>query len=160
MSTASSVAILQAIRTRLLTFTPQTGSTLAVLLGTLTGAGSDGKLYLNAAPDTVTYPYGVLRLIGRDPDGDDGRFLQKPIAELHFYHRPRSNTAACEALADRVEEAWHHWVATTGDIISARAIEGRVTITFSDPADRELVCVRMLLPFRVAPSYLTRYAAT
>ena len=159
MSLDSTTEVLQAVRTRLLTFTPASGSTLATLLGTHAGAGSDGKLYLYQAPDNVTHPYGVLRVIGRDPDGDDGQFLKKPLLELHFYHRPRAQQAACEALADRAEEAWTHWLSSS-DVISARGVESRATITYDDPADRELVCVRMLLKARVAPDFLTRYAET
>ena len=35
----------------------------------------------------------------------------------------------------------------------------RFTIPYEEPADRELVAVRLLLPFRCSPIFLTRYAA-
>jgi hypothetical protein len=35
----------------------------------------------------------------------------------------------------------------------------RFMIPYQEPADRELVAVRVLLPFRCSPIFLTRYAA-
>lgn len=156
----STTAILVAIRERLLTFTPATGDTLATMLGSTTeGAGSDGKLYLAQAPDGVQHPYGLLRLIDLIPQGEDGRYMLRGVTELQFFHRPRRNMALCESYADRASEAWLRWVSPT-DGLSALRVEGRATITYTEPADRELVQVRLLLPFRSTPAYLAQYAST
>jgi hypothetical protein len=161
MSLSSMTGALQILRSRLLTFTPATGSTLATLLGSTTsGAGSDGKLYLNQAPDNLTGFYGVLRLIDAPQTGMDGGFLMRCTAELILYGRPRNQQSAVERMADVVQQAWL-WYGDTevnGVLITDRVIN-RFTIPYEEPADRELVAVRMLLPFRLAPQYLVQYGA-
>lgn len=161
MSTTSTLGVLNIIRSRLLTFVPASGSTLAVLLGsTASGAGSDGKLYLNQAPDDVTGFWAVLRLIDAPPLGFDGGFLLKATCELILYGRPRSQQSAVERMADRVQEAWLNWSYTeTGGHVSALDIASRISVPYAEPADRELVAIRLLLPFRCAPQFLTQYAA-
>lgn len=153
--------LLNVVRTRLLTFMPPDATeTLAQMIGTTTeGSGQDGKLYKVQAPDKLPHPYGLIRLIDLVPQGDDGRYLERGVIELQFFHRPRRNMADCEAFADRARQAWHRWV-SAADGISALRVEGRATITYTEPADRELVQVRMLLPFRVTAGYVAILAET
>lgn len=158
MSVASLVSIEQTIRTRLLTFTPLSGTTLATLIGSTTGgAGSSGKLYLSQAPDDVTGFYGVMRLIDMPQQGLDGGFMVRGLLELILYGRPRSQQSAVERMADIVTEAWNHYRYTeaTGRCLVARDVTNRATIPYEAPADRELVAVRLLLPFMATPSFLT-----
>jgi hypothetical protein len=162
MATTSSDAVLAAIRTRLLTYAPVSGSTLAALLGTLAGSGAGGKLYLGKAPDTVTHPYGVMRLIDQPNTGLDGGFMVKGLVELMFFDRPRASHPSTprtlvNAMADRAEEAWRKWSTYSGDgAIMARAVESRFEVPYEEPADVELAAVRLLLPFTASPQYLTR----
>lgn len=160
MSTATTTSILQAIRTRLLTFTPSATSTLAVLLGsTTTGSGSDGKLFFNQAPDSITSSgfWGILRLIDSQQDGFDGGAMVRGQCELILYGRPRSQQASVERMADVVMEAWRNWMytETTGRCIAARDVTSRFAIPYEPPADRELVAIRLLLPFMATPTFLT-----
>lgn len=159
MSLASTQSILQEIRTRLLTFTPASGSTLATLLGSTTsGSGSDGKLFLNQAPDGITGFYGVLRLYDEFQQGMDGGFLLRCQAELILYGRPRAQQGAVERMADVVQQAWLWFDSTQVDgVLIADRTMSRMSIPYEDPADRELVAIRLLLPFRVAPQYLVQY---
>lgn len=166
MSTATTLAILREIRTRLLTFAPGGGgATLATLLGsTATGSGSDGKLFLNQAPDSFASTgsgafWAVLRLVDLPQQGFDGGFLLKGQAELILYGRPRRLQSDVERMADLVVEAWLNWMYTASGHISAMDITSRFTIDYEAPADRELVAVRLLLPFRCAPTFLTQYSA-
>lgn len=162
MSTASWTGVLKIIRNRLLTFDPSAGGgTLATRLGsTSTGSGSDGKLFLNQAPDDVTSFWAVLRIIDALPSGTDGGFMIKATAELILYGRPRAKMATVEAMADVVMEAWRRWsYDETGGHLSAMTITNRNTIPYTEPADRELCAVRLLLPFRCAPIFLTQYSA-
>ena len=158
MSVASTVSMLQTVRTRLLTFTPAATSTLATLLGSTTsGAGSDGKLYLDQPPDDVTGFYGVLRLLDLPQQGLDGGFMVQGLLEAHFFGRPRSQASAVKRLGDVTVEAWNHYRYTesTGRCLIARDVTHRSTITFEAPTDRELVVERLLLPFMATPSFLT-----
>lgn len=158
MSVVSTVSMLQTIRTRLLTFTPLGGVTLATLIGSTTsGAGSSGKLYLDQPPDDVTGFYGVMRVIDLPQQGLDGGFMVKGTLELMLYGRPRSQGSAVNRLADVATEAWNNYRYTesTGRCLVARDVTNRATITYEAPADRELVMVRLLLPFMATPSFLT-----
>lgn len=162
MSTASWTGVKQIIRNRLLTFTPTGGgSTLRTRIGdTATGSGSDGKLWWDQAPDDATGLWAIARIIDAPVTGFDGGFLIKATAEVIFYGRPRKMAAQVEAMADVAMEAWHDWAYSEagGDVIASDPTN-RFTIPYEEPADRELVAVRLLLPFRCAPIFLTRYAA-
>lgn len=162
MSTASWTGVLAIIRHRLLTFTPTGGgTTLATRIGSTTsGSGSDGKLFLDQAPEGITGFWGILRIIDAPISGFDGGFLIHATAELILYGRPRKQQASVESMADVITEAWHDYLySETGGHISAQDVTNRFTIPYTEPADRELVAVRLLLPFRCSPIFLTRYAA-
>jgi hypothetical protein len=155
VSTASKVATLQVIRTRLLSYTPSSGQSGATRLGTLTGAASDGKLYIGQAPDTVTYPYGVLRWLDWRQQGEDGGYLRRPIAELALFHRPRAQEAALQAIADQFERALRKWTADAPDQLHVYDLS-RQTIHYEAPADRELVQERLLITCVANATYLTQ----
>ena len=162
MSTASWTGCLAIIRNRLLTFTPNGGGTsLATRLGsTSTGSGSDGKLFHSQAPDKLTSMWGVMRLIDAPVTGFDGGFLIRATAELQLFGRPRKMAAQVESMADVVMEAWNLWsYVEVGGVLIADKITNRFTVPYEEPADRELVQVRLLLPFRASPIFLGRYAA-
>lgn len=165
MSLTTTAALEAAVRTRLLTFIPTGGTSLATQLGTLTGAGSDGKLYLDAAPDGVTYPYAVMRLIDEVPRGDDGRFLRDWLVEVVVYDRPRGAASTPKAVvslaADTIAQAWLQW-SSSDALIRTLPIGTRHTIDYAgapDPMDRELCAVRLLLPFRGTTTFLAQYAS-
>jgi hypothetical protein len=164
MSTTSWVGVQQIIRTRLLTFVPTGGgTTLKVRLGsTVTGSGSDGKLFLNQAPDSVLSSglWAVLRIIDAPLAGMDGGLMIRATAELMIYGRPRSSQSSVESCGDVIYEAWHNYRhGESGGVIIASDITNRFMIPYREPADRDLVALRLLLPFRCAPIFLTRYAA-
>lgn len=162
-STASWTGILQLVRTRLLSFVSVSGGqTLATRLGsTASGSGSDGKLFLDQAPDDVTGFWAVLRLLDAPRDGADGRLMIKGTFELQLFAHARKNAAAVRAMADLVEEAWHGYVYTEVDgHLSAMGVQNRFPVPYeADPALRELVQIRMLLDFRCTPQFLLKYAA-
>ena len=157
MSTASWTGVLQIARSRLLTFTPpNAGTTLATKLGsTSTGSGSDGKLFLDMAPDDLTGLWAILRLIDAPVQGFDGGNLIRGQLELICYGRPRRMAAQVRACADTAQMAWKYYSYTeTNGVFIADHVTSRFTIPYAEPADRELVAERLLLPFRVVPSFL------
>jgi hypothetical protein len=155
VSTATKVATLQVIRTRLLAYTPSGGQSGATRLGTMAGAGSDGKLYVGQAPDGVTYPYGVLRCPDWRQEGDDGGYLRRLEVECQLFHRPRAQHAALLAIADQFERALRKWDATGGDVLHVYDLS-RQTIHYDEPADRELVQERLLITVGALPSFLAQ----
>lgn len=158
--------LLTVVRARLLTFVPSvpgggTTTTLAARLGTATGAGSDGKLYITQAPDTVTHPYGVMRWVGGFVSGDDGGFQMRGPIELQLYHYGRKNEPTMNGMMDICEQAWRDYVAlAVNDSIVAQRMYGRAVVPYEAPADRELVCVRALFPLYTTPLYQAQYSAT
>jgi hypothetical protein len=162
VSTASWRGVELIARYQLLTFAPSGGgATLRTRLGsTASGSGSDGKLFLGQAPDDVTGLWAVLRTIDAPVEGFDGGYLIRATLEVIFYGRSRNVSAQVEACADVAMEAWHNWsYAEVGGIIIASDATNRFTIPYTEPADRELNAVRLLLPLRCSPIFLTRYAA-
>lgn len=174
-NTDSADHILATVRTRLLTFVPlthpATGTrTIAQLLGTATGAGSDGKMYKNAPPDPVSYPYSLIRN-SSFPNGDDGGYQIRGEIELEFFGFPRTQAAnfggvtlgtgvAISAMADIAEQAWRDYVAlAVNDTLVAKRIAIRNEVPFTNAADRELVLIRMRLPYYATPAYQAVYSA-
>jgi hypothetical protein len=160
MSTSSWSGVLQIVRNRLLTFTPASGSTLATLLGsTSSGSGSDGKLFVGQAPDNLTGAWGIIRIIDAPQQGFDGGFMIRATAELMLYQQGRRNQAAVERMADVATQAWLDWIySENGAVIASERVASRFTVPYEEPADRELVAVRLLLPFRCVPQFLLQYA--
>jgi len=164
-NTDSEDRILTTIRTRLLTFVPMSHpvggtNTLAQRLGTASGAGSAGKLYVSQAPDNAGYPYGILRWLTTRVAGDDGGYQERRVAELLLYHYERKNEGIVSAMMDVAAEAWRDWVSTAvNDTIVAQRISVRGIVPYEPPADRELVCGRMLLPMYTTPLYQAQYSA-
>ena len=158
-STDSVDRILKTIRTRLLTFVPnahpiQGTNTIATRLGTATGAGASGKLYIEQAPDPLPYPYGLLRELPNLTAGDDGGYQTRFVFELAFFGYPRSSHQLVSSCMDVAEQAWRDWtVLAVNDTIVAQRLYGRATVPYEAPADRELVQVRALLPCYATPQY-------
>lgn len=160
MSLASWRSVMETIRTRLLSFTPEADSTLATLLGsTAAGSGSAGKIFLDRAPDDVTGFWGILRLADSPQEGMDGGLMLRCTAELILYGRGSKHRSAVERMADVAQQAWLYYSYTQVDgVLIADRTMNRMPIPYvSDPADRELVAIRIMLPFRLAPQFLVQY---
>lgn len=153
------VRVLQTARTRFLTFVPnshpiQGTNTIAARLGTATGAGAAGKLYIDQAPDPGAYPYGIMRLTSALTSGDDGGYQIRGVIELSFYSYRRETAPLMSSCMDIAEQAWRDWVAlVTNDTIVAQRSYARASVPYEAPADRELVCERALFPFYATPQY-------
>ena len=156
---SSEDAQLLVIRTRLLTFVPMVGATLAVRLGTLASSGSDGKLYLMEAPENVTFPYAVMKPYGTGLSREDGKFSGQKQIEIQIYHTPRDMEATIRAMGDVIEQAWRHWVDGGNGVVFATGKPERQTIKFEPPADREMIAERLVLSYVSYPLYLTQYSA-
>lgn len=158
MSTASTVAIIDAIRLRLLSYTPLAGPDLLSLLGSSsTSAGSDGHVFIDRAPDDL--PRGSKWIVletSFNRGGADGGLLRSGRCEVTLHGHGRQTQADLEDAADVIEQAWRRWI-DTPDVLIARDPTSRLNVPFTnapDFVDRERVVIRLTLPFVVAPTFL------
>jgi hypothetical protein len=167
VSTESTTGLEAVLRTRLLTFEPLDGSgTVASALGsTQTGAGSDGNLYWDRAPDNLDrimaaqgdpLRWGVLRLKNwRDiPGQSEGKLTE---LEVMLYGRPRSQRATLQGVADRMDQAMVRWVDAESGVVAASTSTRNTLPPFKEPADADVVQVMLEYTLRVYPAYLTQY---
>lgn len=149
----STTAVITAIRTRLLNFTPATGTKLSTSLGT--------RLYRNTAPTVVTYPYGVLRL-QLLAGSDDSGLVKRGSLELALFHRPVSQIPALSAIADVAEQALWQWLRVedaSGPFIKFYGRAHAVPVVYSGEAvDTDLVHYVLTFPLWYRPAYLHQYA--
>lgn len=152
---ASSTALMGAIRTRILTFNPAGAD--EPLLQTLTGG-----LHTHSAPDNAAFPYGTLRLVGRRTGRlDDSRMEEEGELEIFFISRDRSRLATIERAMDIAEEALLNWSTDSVGWLSMRSLQTRSTVgPFSAPANAEIVQVRGLWRYTWWPAYRTQYAVS
>jgi hypothetical protein len=167
VSTESTTGLEAVLRTRLLTFEPLDGSgTVASALGsTQTGAGADGNLYWDRAPDNLDrimaaqgdpLRWGVLRLKNwRDiPGQSEGKLTE---LEVMLYGRPRSQRATLQGVADRMDQAMVRWVDAENGVVASSTSTRNTLPPFKEPADSDVVQVMLEYTLRVYPAYLTQY---
>lgn len=166
--TDSTTDLERTLRTRLLEFEPMGGlGTVASVLGaTDGGAGSDGKLFWDRAPDNIdaraagsTDPtvWGVLRLKNRRQSGDHG---ERELMELEvmLYGRPRSQKALLEGIADRMDQAMLRYSDRTSGLVGTFPGRTRNTLPpFKEPAASDVVQIMLEYTLVVWPAYLIQY---
>jgi hypothetical protein len=167
VSTESTTGLEAVIRSRLLEFEPLGGiGSVAIELGsTESGAGQDGNLYWDRAPDnldrimaTLGLPlrWGVLRLKNwRDiPGQSEGKLTE---LEVMLYGRPRSQRATLQGIADRMDQAMVRWVDAENGVVASSTSTRNTLPPFKEPADSDIVQVMLEYTLRVYPAYLTQY---
>jgi hypothetical protein len=149
MSTTSTQGMMQDIRSRLLTFEPRTGSALGDVLT---------ALYTNQAPDNVTYPYAVVRLMDRQQTVGDQGFRTRGEIEVSIFDRPRSQQWRAETIADVVQQAFLHWdLKTSGLMFAQHSRRVGPLPPAPAPMDRELVQIAVYVPIVAWPVMFTQY---
>lgn len=166
--TDSTTDLERTLRTRLLTFVPLGGAGPVedVIGATASGAGSDGKLFWDRAPDNIdgraagdTSPtvWGVLRLKNRRQGGDHG---EREVMELEvmLYGRPRSQKALLEGIADRMDQAMLRYSDRTSGLVGTFPGRTRNTLPpFKEPAASDVVQIMLEYTLVVWPAYLIQY---
>ena len=149
MSTTSTQAMVADLRSRLLTFQPASGATLQTTLG--------GRLYTVQAPDVVTYPYAVLRLVDRAQTDGYAGYRQSFEIELAVFDRPRAQQWRAEGIADVAEQAFLQWDLGSSGLLFSRHVRRLTLPPAPAPMDRELVQVMLFVPVVAWPVMLTQY---
>jgi hypothetical protein len=152
MSAATTQALYASLRTKLLDFIPEGGATPDSLGQNLTG------IYIVQGPDTVSYPYGIMRLQARQTTGEYNSERETLDLELLLYHRPRSQQYVVEGYADIADQALLRYRDTTSGLVFARERQRDTLPQGTGVGDREVVGVRLLFPLVVWPVWLTQYA--
>jgi hypothetical protein len=158
MTTSSSDFMHSQIRDQMLTFVPKGGG--ATLNTTLGGTGTnDGRLYKSQAPDTVNYPFGVMRLINRVTGGEYNGEREAFDVEIMLFGRPRSQGKTIEDLADQFDQAMLRYKDGSAlGLVFSRSRQRDTMPAPVDPADREVVQIRLAYSCKAWPLYLTKYS--
>ncbi len=161
----STAGLLATLRDRLLNFTRLSGSSLAEILGsTATGSGIDGKLYIVQAPDNVTTVspsrWAVMALKNRRTGGTEQSARDMIDLEVMLFARPRSQQAAMEDAADACDEAMLRYQNLDADLVGNWGRTRNTLPVMTEPADREVVQIRLMYTLVVYPDHLTQYHST
>ncbi|KKW05435.1 MAG: hypothetical protein UY40_C0020G0012 [candidate division CPR1 bacterium GW2011_GWC1_49_13] len=148
MSTTSTTNIYRTLRTRLLSFTPAAGATLASRLG--------NRLFVAQAPDDATYPYGVMTL-SLSTEGAYNGDREQGIFEVTLYDRPRSRQEALEDIADICDGALLRYADASSGLLFSRDRARASLPPAPPPLDREVCAVRLAYSIVVWPEALTQY---
>lgn len=157
MTTTSSDLMHSQIRDQVLTFAPKGGG--ATLNTTLGGTGTnDGRLYKSQAPDTVLYPFAVMRLINRLSGGEYNGDREAFDVEIMLFGRPRSQGKTIEDAADVFDQALLRYRDSGSGLVFSRSRQRDTMPAPVDPADREVVQIRLAYQCKAWPLYLTKYS--
>lgn len=152
MSDTGTIALQGLLITYLKSFSPKSG---ANSIGTMLG----GRLWAIRAPDNAAYPFGVLRLTGREQFGDDASLREEGRIELQVFGRPLAQASTVEAVCDIAEAAFLKYSANYGGLFDVRAKVSRDTLPPPpSPGDREIAQARVLWSYSWWPDYRTQYA--
>jgi hypothetical protein len=145
--TASTTAILDAVRLALLDFENVNGVTLRDTLGE--------SLYRNRAPGNLTFPYGTLRMNTRRTSGYSGRRLSGTL-EVLLYGRPSSQIDEISDCADLCEQAMLDYVnASPGGLLFTADVQRDELPPAGSPVDSETITIRLVFALAIWPAYLT-----
>lgn len=153
MTSTSLVQLFLQLRARILGFTTPDGHSPGDELGT----GSSGRLFYVQAPDDVTTPYAVARLINQQITLQGSRL--RADLEIMVFDRPRSRQPATELLAD--------WI--VGALVGYRGGHGESFLMVNppvrdslepvpSPGDSSLVQIRVAAEVIAYPTFLSQYA--
>ena len=157
MSTDSTDALFTMLRTKLLSFAPLAGATLMTRLGGTTL--NNARLWKDNIPDNAAYPLGVMRIINRASSGQYNGERETFNLEIMLYGRPRSQAVAIEDAADVCDQAMLRYSDSTSGLMFSRERQRDTLPAFADPADREVVQVRLVYSAVVWPRMLTQYSS-
>ena len=150
----STQQLVETVMTRLLDYTPPSGTTLRARLG----GGASARLYTVAAPADPVYPYAVLRIASRPQTDGYGGLRSVAGFEVQVFDRPRSQQWRAEGIGDLIEQAMLGWCATGTGLVFARHVRRMTLPPAPTPMDRDLVVVTLTLPVVVWPDYLLQSA--
>lgn len=148
-STAATGDIYALLRNALLTFEPETGPSLATLLGS--------RMYAVRAPETPVFPYVTLRLLSQDRSGAYNGVRKTAMLEVQLVGKPWAQLRELETAADVVEEAFGELRYITDGLLFSRSTSRDTLPPFGSPADSEVCTIRVVASLIIWPRFLTQY---
>lgn len=160
MNTDSTADVMKGLRAYLLGFAPMGGGdTLGARLSVVPegSPARPNRLYIVNVPDVLVYPYGIMRWM--DPETSGATRGNRMAGELEtiLYHRPRGKAQDLEHAADVYQQAMREFADATDGLVFSRAGRRNTLPPFQDPADREVVMIRLVNDLVVWPNFLTQY---
>lgn len=150
-STLSTDALYVLLRDRLLNTADPDGQTLDAALS--------GRLYRVAAPDTATYPYGLMRIQSPQIAPDTDGLKMTADLEVLFFGRPRATQPEIEALGDRAVAVLMPYRDASSGLVYVASATSEALPEFPAPADANVVQVRVLAKLHLWPVFLSRLSA-
>ena len=150
-STVSTDALYVLLRDQLLNTADPDGNTLAAALS--------NRLWRIAAPDTGTYPYGLMTIKSPQMVPDTNGLKMTADLELLFFGRPRAQQPAIEALGDRAVAVLMQYRDTSSGLVYVASAVSESLPEFPAPADANIVQVRVLAKLHYWPVFLSRLAS-
>ena len=151
--TNTTLQILKTIRSAFLDFQPSVS-------GSVSGTLAD-RIYINQPPDNVVFPFVVARLVNNLTTSEFRGDRLTVDAEVTIFDRPRSNTLRAEGVADQMDGAMTRLRRQdSSGLLMCRSRTRDTIVPSGDPADREVVSIRLVYPLVVWPQYLTQFSGS
>lgn len=143
----STFSLIETLRTQLLNFvSPAPG---AVSIASLINK----RFWITQAPDKASYPYGVMRIPERR-NRRPPRYRNEIDVEVQFFGRKRSDMQLIDQMADTAEQALIGFMIADQGAGMIQTCQRNEVIYDNDPADREIMQVRLLFSGYVYVAYL------
>ena len=149
MSSESTASLMKQFVAAILAYSPEPltgGSTIADL--------TSSRVYIGRPPDGVLFPNIVVRLAAFRTDPDYSNRRATGTLECLVYARPRSKAEEAEEIADRLVQLLSQYRAVSRAIVFGAGVLRQSVPAFSDPADKEVVAVRVVADFVCWPALL------
>lgn len=154
MTVLSTTAIYTALINRVLNYVP-TGNNASMPAVSLKSGALGARLWILQAPDNSQFPYGTLRIIGRQStDGTHG--LQEQFTlDIDLWNRPRTLAAmtALEAIGDQVQVALNQYAEPTMPLFISALRVRQTLYAYQAPADRDVIRENLMFDGWMHPTY-------
>lgn len=147
-STASTVQIYATIRQAMLDYTSPQGERLRDIIGT------PERVYVRAAPTTVTFPYLSLLLNRTSLTAYNG-YRETALLEVQAIGKPESQLPLIESAMDLVDQCLTGYLYNTDGIMVGRSRNRNTVPMLTDPAESAIVSVVASYELYLWPAVLT-----
>jgi hypothetical protein len=114
-----------------------------------------GRVYVMRPPDGVAFPFVVVRLQSFRTDPNYSQLRATGTLECTVYARPRSRAEEAEEIADRIVQCLLNYTSAVQGMTFGTGLSRQTLPMMSDPADADVVAIRVAADFAVWPLFLT-----
>lgn len=152
-TTISTEAIENALRTAILAYTVGSAD-VGDYIGT--------RLYIDAPPDDVTFPYALMRYLPATPNPEYPQERIQAELEIQVFGRTDAQRLTVKAVGDLLEQCFLRYRHNDNNqgMMFSRHRARTVLPAFTAPADSEVSGERHLISLVVWPHFLLQHSAT